>query len=820
MPRVETTRTLAQTLGPQPECAAGLASFDLAIDALAAQQLLRRIPWGRAWMEADPAGFTRAAGHLARTAQAIARAAFDLHPSARADHWARVRDTLAPIDGPGGHERKLARIAAEWAMLTPPPSTDRLFALRPAAWCAISAAGLDGLTTNLLAAAPAETPCAVIDTDRAGPEDPESRLPANDLTFVLCADFEEEAQCAAAQVLRHLSCAQQPVALIAQDRVLIRRVRALLERASVAIVDETGWKLATTRAAARVMALLRAAQPAASSDQLLDWLKTGVGWPVLIDPHAAIRSLEACCRKLGMARIEILVSTALDAPAQRLLTCAAATLDLLGMRRPKALRQWVGALGSALADCGALDAMSRDDAGLQVLSVLRLGPMRATWTAELGLAGEEPLSAAAFIDWVDAELEQESFLPRSVGLEQAQVVITPLAQAMLRPFAAVVLPGADGTRLGASGAPHPLLSEALAVSLGLPSAAQRHLGEKRALAHLLDCRLTLLRRRQDGSQPLGDSPLVEQIAIGLRREGRAYAPWSDPRSNPSIEPRPIERTAPSAMALLPQRLSASAVEALRDCPYRFFAKVVLRLREPDELERDLEKRDYGIWLHAVLYLFHRGREQPEQAAAEIARLIAMAQACQADLRLDDAEFLPFMMSFRALVPRYVEWLHARDRLGFRWLHGEYEVVVSPQEFEGVALEGHIDRIDVLGEGDGEGTDLIDYKTGNLDALKRRVKEPLEDTQLAFYAAILPAELRSGLRAAYLAVDSSKGIEFIEHKDVTRSARTLVTGLASELRRLREGAGLPALGEGETCERCEVRGLCRRDHWAHAAAGQP
>jgi ATP-dependent helicase/nuclease subunit B len=27
--------------------------------------------------------------------------------------------------------------------------------------------------------------------------------------------------------------------------------------------------------------------------------------------------------------------------------------------------------------------------------------------------------------------------------------------------------------------------------------------------------------------------------------------------------------------------------------------------------------------------------------------------------------------------------------------------------------------------------------------------------------------------------------------------------------------MPALGEGSVCETCEMRGLCRRDHWGAA-----
>ena len=33
--------------------------------------------------------------------------------------------------------------------------------------------------------------------------------------------------------------------------------------------------------------------------------------------------------------------------------------------------------------------------------------------------------------------------------------------------------------------------------------------------------------------------------------------------------------------------------------------------------------------------------------------------------------------------------------------------------------------------------LIDYKTGSREKVKQRLAEPLEDAQLAFYAALLP-----------------------------------------------------------------------------------
>jgi ATP-dependent helicase/nuclease subunit B len=286
-----------------------------------------------------------------------------------------------------------------------------------------------------------------------------------------------------------------------------------------------------------------------------------------------------------------------------------------------------------------------------------------------------------------------------------------------------------------------------------------------------------------------------------------------------LAPTPIGMSAPSAASLLPQRFSASSCEALRACPYRFFALNMLRLREDDEIEREIEKRDYGTWLHAVLFAFHQHREAPAASELEIARLQTLAFESQQRQGIVDADFLPFAASFASFAPRYVAWLHARDSDGARWLRGEDEVRAQPAELEGTELHGIIDRVDALGNAADDALELIDYKTGSSISLSDKVKQPLEDTQLAFYAALVRTQTEQPLKAIYLALDGRDGLDEIEHKGVMESAATLVEGLAHDLRRLRAGAGLPALGEGSTCAYCEARGICRRDHWAEPAPNE-
>jgi ATP-dependent helicase/nuclease subunit B len=287
----------------------------------------------------------------------------------------------------------------------------------------------------------------------------------------------------------------------------------------------------------------------------------------------------------------------------------------------------------------------------------------------------------------------------------------------------------------------------------------------------------------------------------------------------TLAPTPIRMSAPGAPSLLPPQLSASSCEALRACPYRFFALNLLRLREDEEIEREIEKRDYGTWLHGVLLAFHQGRDAPAASETEVARLMSLATASQQRRGLADADFLPFAASFANFAPRYVAWLHARDRDGVRWLSGEEEVRARPAALGGTELRGIIDRVDEFGPVDGRARQLIDYKTGSAASLNEKVKQPLEDTQLAFYTALMRTRTELPLRAMYLALDGRDGVDEIEHPGVEDSASALVEGLAHDLHRLRQGAGLPALGEGSTCDHCAARGVCRRDHWAGNGNGE-
>lgn len=808
LPRIETSMTLARSLAPPPELHPAQLRFDAALDRLAARRLLRSQSVGQALQRRDARGFDHAVGALVQTAQALARAAAAVPPGQREAHWARSRELLGVAAGPGGTERLLARIALEWAAASAEPATDLLFSLRPSAWIVVQAGGPQALAGALLAEA-GDTPCLLIDADP--PLSDPLRPAGTRVAVAACADFEAEAQRCAAEVLAGLARGETPIALVAQDRLLMRRVRALLARAQVPVADETGWKLSTTRAGATIAALLRACAPRATGDDWLDWLKScGGAWPALPDARGGMRALESAMRRESWTSPAAVDPGRLLPPAAALWSAAQGIVAGLRQTRTRSFPGWLGALRAALTACGAWDALVADDAGRQALLALHLGDASA-----LNSDGTDTMTLTEFGGWLDDTLEDAVFVPEAPAAPQ--VVITPLARALLRPFAAVLLPGADEKRLGAHPTPHPLLSETQAEALGLPGAQAQRDAELLAFAQLLrQPSLTLLRRLDDGGEPLAPSPLLERLTLALRAAGRAPALAPDPFDSLAVPAQPVPRPAPVAGELLPTSLSASACEALRTCPYKFFALRMLRLGESEELDDEVDKRAYGKWLHEVLHRFHLEREAPADAATEEARLREVALAVRDKLALDEASFLPFWATFGRFVSPYVQWLHARDAGGARWVGGEQEMTAQPPSWDGATMKGVIDRIDRVPGPQGPVTELIDYKTGSAEGLKKKLARPQEDTQLAFYAALLShqADAPPGpLAAAYLPLDESDGIAALVHEDVETTAVQLVAGLGRDLARIRGGTPLPALGEGDACTFCEARGLCRRDHWA-------
>jgi len=220
----------------------------------------------------------------------------------------------------------------------------------------------------------------------------------------------------------------------------------------------------------------------------------------------------------------------------------------------------------------------------------------------------------------------------------------------------------------------------------------------------------------------------------------------------------------------------------------------------------VDKRDFGVWLHAVLDKFHAAlAAQATPLPAQRLHMLdeAALQTTQA-MALPEGEFLPFAAAWPAVRDGYLAWLtefETKERASFQ--SGESE---QSQSLGELTIKGRVDRIDRMPDG---GVMVLDYKTENLDKTRTRTKDPLEDTQMAFYAALLPHDT---LRGAYINISEKKTL-LLEQDDLVQARDALIDGMLFDVQQVAAGAPLPALGQGMVCDYCQARGLCRKDFWS-------
>jgi ATP-dependent helicase/nuclease subunit B len=782
VPRFETTMNWASAT-PGFEVLTHDIRMDAAIDALTAANLLNRSGQG--------AQQHMLVSRLVEAAWGIARLAAAQPPSQRLA-WgaAKGQELGVGMESPAlAFELAIARIALAWAAASSYP-TDVLFDRQLVATLDLLVV-LEGFQIEPLTEALKRH-----HADRAASIKLETPIGQGALALHTARDLEDEAHLAAACVLSHLASGRSPVALIAQDRLLTRRVGAMLANKGVALRDETGWKLSTTRAAATLMGLLRAMHWDASTDTVLDWLKNA---PAFDAP--AVTQAEAALRKLGVRDWR-----ALPAARPELADVGDQAASYReAMMRSRSLTDWLQDLRSALQRSGQWMPLAADAAGVAVLAALHMSD-------DVTLPINPRMSLQDFSQWANQTLEAASFAPPHPA--QAQVVLLPLSQLLGRPVQAVVLPGCDDMRLAVSPEPAGPWTPAQRALLGLPSRAELAQAQRAAWQHaLIAPHLDVLWRLSEGGESLMPSGFVQELLLakGLSRKS-ALSP--DPRPQRLLPAQPTPRPAPTGQALAISTLSASAYEDLRRCPYRFFALRQLKLQEADELDTELGKRDFGNWLHLLLNLFQNALRNAasetkntavdQQIHGREAMLNIAADEATKTLGLSAEEFLPFAAIWPRVRAGYLDWLATHEASGARYAEGE---VWKRMPLGTIDLVGKIDRIDHLPDGSRL---VMDYKTESSATTKARITDAGEDTQLAFYAALLEDDT---LAAAYVNLGEKEVTKTYPQPELVELRDELIGGILSDMGRIAEGAPLPALGEGKACEFCAARGLCRKDFWS-------
>lgn len=626
------------------------------------------------------------------------------------------------------------------------------------------------------------------------------------------ASLEEEAGVADLQVRSWLFEGRQRIAVVAQDRLAARRLRALLERSQVLVEDETGWTLSTVAATTVAMRLLDCVSGDFYHRDVLDLLKSPLIFGDLAPDarKAAVHALERLVRAQGV--IGGLHALRSVARGQDLPDEAFSVLDRLeGAAKRLALRfaplgLWLDRLHEALAVLGAEQPLEADAAGQQLLDLLR------RLRREVGADGPK-MKLPEWRRWLDRQLESETFRDRDVT---SPVVFTHLAAARLRAFDGVVLLGCDAAHFPGRGDAGLFFNQAVRRELGLPGREDELDAVWRDVVGLIARAgevLVTWQKQLRGEDNLV-SPLFElldafhrlgygaTLVDGARRAALRPAQTEAPAAAPAQAP------APAAPELLPASVSVSAWGSLIACPYQFFARHLLRLNELDEVREDVDKRDYGEILHGVLKRFHDAHPVFSDADPEALAAGLSAESERGFAPTLEANYLThaWLTRWKKLIPAYVAWQRSREAEGWRYAEGE---AGRTADLGLVTLRGRLDRVDRRETAAGAEFAVLDYKTQSERALRDRVEVPGEDVQLPSYALLQGAVSET----AFLSLDKEKPAPVAPKIDPAELAAQERERLIAVFGGVRAGSKLPAQGDGRTCAWCEMQGLCRKAYWS-------
>lgn len=633
-----------------------------------------------------------------------------------------------------------------------------------------------------------------------------ARHPDNPLDAVVellaAPSLEAAARAAESTLLDWLRAGRRDIAIVALDRLAARRLRALLERRQILIQDETGWAFSTASASHVLDRWLNVVMDDAWFRDLLDLIKSPFAFSDAEGIRlAAANSLEQAWRRhgapqglaghLALARQEDLGA------AVRILTRIEHVRGLFpDVRLP--LSDWTRRLLEAFDRLAATPALLADPVGNQLLTML------AGLTQDTA-QHERRFALAEWRRWLYLHLEQATFADTRV---QSPIRLTHLNAARLRDLDGLLLLGVDAGHLPGK-TPAGLFNDAARVQLGLPGAAEREAESRAALADALArCeRVALIWQNAEAGEEIPLSPWLLRLEV-FQRAGWGTKWLKQAATHTaavSLAATGQAAACPTADAL-PERISVSAWQSLVSCPYQFFARHLLGLNELDDVPEEMDKADYGSLVHKVLADFHTRR--PSLVGSERgelkADLLATGERVFAPAEARGYLAGAWRLRWERHIPAYLDWALQREADGYHFAQAEEKlarlIAWSPEQ--GTRLEGRADRLDQRAGGDA----LLDYKTQSKQTLRHKLDENAEDVQLTAYAWITGAA-----EAGFVTLDDDK-VETLAWKgDLRDAAAAEGERLTSTFAALATGAPLLANAAPKTCEWCEMRGLCRREH---------
>jgi ATP-dependent helicase/nuclease subunit B len=515
------------------------------------------------------------------------------------------------------------------------------------------------------------------------------------------ADVAAEAQGVALALREALETPGRTCALVTPDRMLARRVSALLRRWNIEADDSAGRALGETPVGTLLLSVASAAAEELAPTPLLALLKhplVGGEGEERLRWLDAVRSIDLGLRgprpAIGLAGLDDHLAGKSGWAELRPRIQAFATL----LDRPIDLASFAGQLGAAVSALAADRAWS--------------GPHGRTAGELLADLAASEAAAAIILAPEDAVpilrslLDRHRVRPPYGG--HPRVFIWGLLEARLQQADFVVAGGLNEGVWPAAPAPDPWLAPKIRANLGLPGLEYRIGLSAHDFASTLGAPQVLITRaRRNERSPTVASRFwlrLEAMTGGITRDTRLerlVAAIDDPGEiRATHRPRP----APSP-ELRPRRISVTSVDRLKADPFAFYAQQMLGLRSLDPVDADHSARWKGTAVHDVLERWLNEDDCSPDALVPRAEALLKSDTIHPMLR---ALWAPRLLEA-------IKWIEEQARLDRMEARRPLKAEISGEaEIADVIVHGKADRVDLLPNG---GLAIVDYKTGKAPAQK-------------------------------------------------------------------------------------------------------
>ena len=649
-----------------------------------------------------------------------------------------------------------------------------------------------------------------------------SEDPLKDRLFTFVAEqAEPHARGIDIQIRRWLNDGHQNIGLVTEDRKLARRVRALLERAGIQIQDYAGWALSTTSAASTIERWLECLDEDFHYLALLDILKSPFVH-LTTSPHHLdqVGNFEQSLHRHNIhSGLQNYRRIAEEEPGWMdfLDQIEKAARPLLGLRSQPTGGEYMEALQKSLDLLGCRPYLADDEVGEKILSELERMHFQLA-------QNDTRLPKSQWRALLRRTLEQRNYRRKS---SQSVVSLINLGQAHLARFDCLIVAGMDSRHYPGTDSFSLVFNDSVRSDLGLPTGAElRKLSLQRFLSLILSSEQVLLTyQKTDQDEPLLPSIWWTQIVAfhhlvyGTSLEEPSLPifslhpdAWVHPLGLQTREPTPDSMPNPSARPeLLPNHISASGHQALIDCPYRFYVRDILGIRETDIIHEEMDSLEFGSYVHQCLEAFHAEiPETPGPWSGEVAGREASAFSLLQEIgehfmkRLTPSPSnMVFAERWKAIARRYIEYQKSVEN---HQVLIESEKKLENKIDKNLILNGRVDRIDEDENGDQV---VIDYKTSSRRISEEEVKIG-EQVQLPSYA--LMTESVKQAEYWWLSHDIRRNVRptSLSGDDLSNLSQKVAARLRHVFQNLHTRGKMPANGNEEACRYCYAQGVCRKD----------